>query len=76
MSNENLENSYRVLIKAPDGTVERHIDFLDTALSSAIYKAEKLAKSVEVELLKDGVRIGVLKREGDDSFWEVNPLDQ
>ncbi len=69
------QHSYRVVIKAPDGSVERHVDFLESALSSAIYKAENIGKSVEVELLEDGVRIGVLKRHGDEAFWVVNPLD-
>lgn len=75
MNKKTRQHSYRVVIKAPDGTVERHIDFLETALSSAIYKAENIGKNVEVELLEDGVRIGVLKRQGNDSFWEVNPHD-
>lgn len=75
MNNVNQQQRYRVVIMAPDGTVERHIDFLETALSSAIYRAENIGKNVEVELLRDGVRIGVLKHREDGSFWEVNPLD-
>ncbi len=75
MSTRIQVHTYRIVIRAPDGTIERQVEFLETALSSAIYKAENIGNSVEVELLEDGVRIGVLKRRGDEAFWVLNPLE-